>query len=140
MVADFVRNHVPRFVWYQLDHTDADPLVFLGYIVHGIRQIIPNFGQSLLLYIHESANEIAQKPERAVDVLLNEILENVEERFVLILDDYHHLGDDTAVHRVLDRLLAYIPDLLHVIIIARDIPPLQLTRLRSHGSLRYRSQ
>src|SRR5215470_5205490 len=32
LVSDFVRAHAPRYVWYQLDHTDADPAVFLSYI------------------------------------------------------------------------------------------------------------
>ncbi len=41
LVADFVRAHARRFVWYQLDHTDADPLVFLEYLAHGIRQAVP---------------------------------------------------------------------------------------------------
>src|SRR5262245_42802099 len=34
LVADFVREYAPRFVWYQLDHTDADPAVFLSYIAY----------------------------------------------------------------------------------------------------------
>src|SRR5258708_2454783 len=130
LVADFVRRHVPKFVWYQLDHADADPLVFLGYIVHGIRQIVPDFGQALLSYLQQSADEIGRRPERAVDVLLNEIMESVDQRFVIVLDDYHHLGSDSPVHQMMDRLLAYIPDLLHIIIISREVPPLQLTRLR----------
>src|SRR5687768_2744416 len=32
LVADFLRAHDRQFVWYQLDHTDADPFVFLGYV------------------------------------------------------------------------------------------------------------
>src|ERR1051325_10348591 len=31
LVADFLRKQERPFVWYQLDHTDADPAVFLGY-------------------------------------------------------------------------------------------------------------
>jgi LuxR family maltose regulon positive regulatory protein len=37
LVADFVRNQTRPSVWYQLDHTDSDPFVFLGYITQGIR-------------------------------------------------------------------------------------------------------
>src|SRR5467141_3158342 len=54
---------------------------------------------------------------------------------VLVLDDYHHLGAETPVHSVLDRLIAYLPDVIHCIIISRDIPPLTLARLRSQDSL-----
>ncbi len=135
LVADFVRTHARNFVWYQLDHTDADPFVFLGYLTHGIKQSAPNFGDVMFSYLQQSADELARQPERAVDVLLNEVLENVEQQLILILDDYHHLGADTAVHAVVDRLLAYLPDVLHVIIISRDLPPLSLARLRSQASL-----
>ena len=30
LVADFIRTGAHPFVWYQLDHADSDPLVFLG--------------------------------------------------------------------------------------------------------------
>ncbi|HLL73855.1 MAG TPA: BTAD domain-containing putative transcriptional regulator [Pyrinomonadaceae bacterium] len=135
LVADFVRTEARRFVWYQLDRTDADPSVFLGYVAHGIRQVVPGFGDATLAYLHQSAAELSAQPERAADVLLNEILDSVDSRVVFVLDDYHHLGTDTAVHRAVDRLLAYLPDVLHVIITSRDIPPLSLSRLRAHNAL-----
>jgi len=135
LVADFVRAHAPRFVWYQLDHTDADPAVFLSYITHGVRQLFPDFGQATLAYLQQSPAEVGQRPERAVDVLLNEALDHLDQPLVIVLDDYHHLGAAEAVHAAVDRLLAYQPDVLHTIIISRDAPPLQLARLRSQGAL-----
>jgi len=121
LVADFVRTHVPRFVWYQLDRTDVDPAVFLGYVAIGLQQVTPGFGEATLSYLKQSAGEIANHPERAVDVLINEILDAVDQKLVLVLDDYHHLGTETAVHRAVDRLLAYLPDTLHVVIISREM-------------------
>ena len=134
LVADFLRTHDRRFVWYQLDHTDADPWVFLGYLTYGIQQVVPGFGEAMFPYLQESAGELARHPERAVDVLLNEVLEQVEQQLVLVLDDYHHLGSETRVHVVLDRLLAYLPDVLHVIVISREMPRLSLARLRTRAS------
>jgi len=135
LVADFIRGGGRPFVWYQLDGTDADPLVFLGYITHGIKQLVPGFGEVTASYMQEAASSLAQAPERAVDVLLNEVFDRVEQQFILVLDDYHHLGADTPVHRVVDRLLAYLPDLMHVVIISRDLPPLGLARMRTQASL-----
>ncbi|HEX8353113.1 MAG TPA: hypothetical protein VF611_09455, partial [Pyrinomonadaceae bacterium] len=135
LVADFIRTGAHPFVWYQLDHTDADPLVFLGYVTHGIKRIVPGFGDATTSYMQEASKELAQSPERAVDVLLNEVLDRVEQQFILVLDDYHHLGAETPVHRVVDRLLAYLPDLIHVVIISRDMPPLALARMRTQASL-----
>src|ERR1700682_553245 len=68
LVADFLRTHDRPFVWYQLDHTDADPWVFLGYLTYGIKQVVPGFGDAMFPYLQESAGELARHPERAVDV------------------------------------------------------------------------
>ena len=133
LVADFLRKQERDYVWYQLDHTDADPAVFLGYLAYGIQQRVPSFGESIFAYLQQP-QELAQ-PERAVDVLLNEILEGVEQQLIVVLDDYHHLGADTAVHAVLDRLIAYLPDVIHIVIISREVPPLTLARLRSQDSM-----
>ena len=130
-VADFLRTHKRDFVWYQLDHTDTDPFVFLGYLTFGIQQVVPDFGKAMFAYLKEASAELAQNPERAVDVLLNEVLERVEQQLILVLDDYHHLGAETPVHAVLDRLLAYLPDVLHIVVISRETPPLALARLRT---------
>jgi ATP/maltotriose-dependent transcriptional regulator MalT/DNA-binding SARP family transcriptional activator len=134
LVADFLRQQAQPFVWYQLDHTDSDPSVFLGYLANGIRQRVTGFGDSLSAYLQQGG-ELAEQSERAVDVLLNEILEHVEQQLIIVLDDYHHLGTKTPVHNLVDRLIAYLPDVVHLIIISRDMPPLTLARRRAQHSL-----
>jgi LuxR family transcriptional regulator, maltose regulon positive regulatory protein len=135
LVADFVNKLAERFVWYQLDQTDADPALFLKYITNGIRRINPGFGQATLAYLRQESAKVRKHPDYAVDVLINEILEDLEHQLILVLDDYHHLGVDTPVHAAVDRMFAHLPELLHTIIISRDIPPLQLARMRSQGAL-----
>lgn len=136
LVADFLRGaHGGRFVWYQLDSTDADPSVFLSYLTHGVRQLVPEFGDATLAYLQQFGSELAQCPQQAVDVFLNEVLEKIEEKIIIALDDYHHLGAETSVHAAVDRMLAYMPDTLHLIIISRDAPPLAIARHRSRQSL-----
>ena len=130
LVAEFLRGQPRETVWYQLDHTDADPFVFLGYICHGIKRFAPDFGETLLPYLNEATDDLLAHPERAVDLLLNEILESIEQPFILILDDYHHIGRETIVHRLVDRLLQYSSDMLHLIITTRDLPPLAIMRRR----------
>src|SRR5688572_31537082 len=51
LVADFIRRQNRPSVWYQLDHTDADPIAFLGYIAHGIRDFTEGFGDTLIPYL-----------------------------------------------------------------------------------------
>jgi len=133
LVAEFLRQQSRQSVWYQLDFTDADPFVFLGYICQGIKRFAPAFGETILPYLKDANDDLLAHPERAVDLLLNEILESIEQPFILILDDYHHIGRETVVHRLVDRLLQYSSDMLHLIITTRDLPPLAIMRRRSQA-------
>ena len=134
LVVDFVRQQSRPAVWYQLDHTDSDPAAFLGYVAHGIKSLVPDFGEAMLSYLAESSEEVLRFPERAADLLINELLRSIEEPFILVLDDYHHIGRDTAVHKIVDRVVQYSSDLLHLMITTRDVPPLALMRRRSQSA------
>jgi len=113
---------------------DADPIVFLNYVAQGIKNIEPDFGEALFPYLSEANDELLQFPERAADLLINEILRSIEQPFVLVLDDYHHIGTDTIVHKIVDRILQYASEHLHLIITTRDLPPLAIMRLRTQSA------
>jgi ATP/maltotriose-dependent transcriptional regulator MalT/DNA-binding SARP family transcriptional activator len=134
LIADFVRSQTRPTVWYQLDHTDADPVVFLGYVAHGIKNLYPAFGEAIFPYLSEANEEVLRFPERSADLLINEILQSVEQPFILVLDDYHHIGRDTIVHTLVDRLLQYSSDLVHLIITTRDLPPLAIMRRKTQSA------
>jgi LuxR family transcriptional regulator, maltose regulon positive regulatory protein len=134
LIADFLQNSKRPAVWYQLDHTDADPIVFLNYVAQGLRGISADFGSVLLPYLTEANEEVARFPERAGDLLINEIFTSIEQPFILVLDDYHHLGENTIVHKIVDRILQYSSELLHLIITTRDLPPLAIMRRRTQSA------
>ena len=134
LIADFLRDNARPSVWYQLDHTDADPIVFLNYVAQGIRDIEPGFGDALFAYLSEANEDILLYPERVADLLLNEILRSIEQPFVLVLDDYHHIGTDTVVHKIVDRILQYSSEHFHLIITTRDLPPLAVMRRRTQST------
>ncbi len=134
LIADFLRDNPRPSVWYQLDHTDADPIVFLNYVAQGIKAIKPDFGDAFFAYLSEANEEILHFPERLADLLLNEIQRFIEQPFVLVLDDYHHIGTDTVVHKIVDRILQYSSEHLHLIITTRDLPPLAVMRRRTQSA------
>lgn len=133
LVADYLRDQPRPYVWYQLDQTDADPIVFLNYVAQGIRSIESEFGEALLSYLAEANEELLRSPERAADLLINEILRSVEQPFILVLDDYHHIGTATPVHKIVDRILQYAAEHLHLMITTRDLPPLAIMKRRAQS-------
>src|SRR4029079_18987847 len=66
--------------------------------------------------------------------LINEILMSIEQPFILVLDDYHHIGVDTPVHKIVDRITQYAAEHLHLIITTRDLPPLAIMRRRAQAA------
>ena len=92
LIADFVRGRTARACGTSSTTPDADPMVFLNYVANGIRNIAPDFGEPVFAYFAEAGEELVRFPERAADLLINEMLQAVEQPFILVLDDYHHIG------------------------------------------------
>ncbi|HXG64174.1 MAG TPA: BTAD domain-containing putative transcriptional regulator [Blastocatellia bacterium] len=134
LVADFTRGLDAPCVWYQLDPSDYDLAAFFAYLTHGLRQRHPRFGAALLALLAEGGGAAAAaRAAQLVEVFVGEVGEHVEEKTVLVLDDYHHVGGSLAVAAAVDRLLWHLPDALHVVLTTRAMPNLAVTRLRSKG-------
>ena len=106
--------------------------MFFGYLVYGIRGVREDFGHVVMGYISETEN-LSGKVEQLVDVFVNEVSEQLEEKTIVVLDDYHHVDSSEAIAAAVDRLVQYLPDVLHIIITSRSMPNLSITRLRSKG-------
>ena len=63
--------------------------------------------------------------------LINE-LDQIEQPFILVLDDYHAI-QNMDVHHLLTELFRYPPRALHLVLASRSDPPLSLTTLRARG-------
>jgi LuxR family maltose regulon positive regulatory protein len=129
LLIDFAHDTELPVCWYSLDHNDAHVFTFIEYLVASFRQCFPQFGKKVL----EALRSYSGPPEAVepfVRLLLNEIEENTDQYFVLILDDYHHVLESPSVNALLDGLLLYLPEHCHVILASRGIPRhLNLTRL-----------
>src|SRR5215211_2805706 len=132
LVTDFVRSSSLPFVWYQIDPSDLDLAVFFGYLVYGLRTLKPDLGQVTLGFISDTEN-LSSKTDQLVDVFVNEVSEQVEEKTIVVLDDYHHVDSSESIASAIDRLVQYLPDVLHIIITSRSMPNLSVMRLRSKG-------
>jgi len=134
LVTEFVRTSGLPFVWYQIDPTDVDLAVFFGYLVHGIRSLHPDFGQVVLRFIAET-EQLSSRTDQLVDVFVNEVSEEIEQKTIVVLDDYHHVDSSEPIAASVDRVVQYIPDVLHLVITSRTMPNLSVTRRRSKGTI-----
>ncbi|MGF1505873.1 MAG: LuxR C-terminal-related transcriptional regulator [Anaerolineae bacterium] len=116
--------------WLTLDPVDDDPARFLAYLTAALRQIDENIGWEI-----DAVLRSGQVPpsETASTVLLNDTLQ-VEQPFVLVLDDFHAL-QDAAVLAIMERLVTHHPPHMHLVLITREDPTLPLARLRANNQL-----
>lgn len=139
LLVDFIHAAARPFAWYQLDAQDSDPTVFLTYLIESLRSM-KHAPQSLTGAIGQAARSLlnssdsAVSPWRVLTVLLNELSEQMESPWFVVLEDYHYISSP-LVHQLVDFLLENAPDGLHVLISTRMDPPLALPRFRARGQL-----
>lgn len=116
--------------WVSLDEGDNDPVRFFSYFITTFRTIKPGIGEAPLASL-QSPNPLHL--ESVLTLLINEIA-SIPQEFVLVLDDYHVIKDQ-SIHDALAFLLDHLPSQIHLVIASRTDPPLPLARLRAQGQL-----
>lgn len=116
--------------WVSLDEEDSDLRLFLAHLLAALHTMLPEVSQKT-----QSLLDAAELPPVSVLArhLLND-LDQIDEAFILVLDDYH-LVADAAVHELLDNLLRHPPRPLHLVLITRHDPPISLASVRARGWL-----
>jgi LuxR family maltose regulon positive regulatory protein len=122
-----------KIAWLSLDEGDNDLIRFLTYFIAALNQINgldATFGKGALSMLQSPQ----PPPTKAVlTSIINEIA-TIQERILLILDDYHVIIS-SQIDEVLTFLLENIPRQMHLVIATREDPHLPLSRLRAKDQL-----
>jgi LuxR family maltose regulon positive regulatory protein len=116
--------------WFSLDEADNEPFRFAAHLIAAL--------QKVELAVGEAAQALLRSPqlppaEVVITALIND-LAALPAPLVLVLDDYHVIRAEW-VHTALRFLLDHQPSSLHLVLIAREDPPLPLSRLRVRSQL-----
>jgi LuxR family maltose regulon positive regulatory protein len=116
-------------VWLSLDEEDNQADRFFQYFFSAIDSLFPS--------VAERAQQLVNLPGLSLEEIMmslsNELLK-LSVPFVLILDDLHVITNQ-HLHRALVSLLNTLPSHMRVIILCREDPPIQISRLRSRNQL-----
>src|SRR4051794_5973383 len=118
------------FAWLSLDDADNDPVRFWTYVASSLRHAgldLPVSVEAAIAAPGTTARE-AGLPE-----LVN-ALASVESGIVLVLDDFHLIGEP-AIHGDVAFLLERSPPGVHLAIASRAAPQVGVARLRVRGEL-----
>ena len=133
LVVDWIRgegapSHAPPDVaWISLDEGDDDPARFLAYLAAALQSI------GIELEPGPSAAAPAQDPEAFFRALINELADDARP-FILVMDDYHRISNQT-IHDAVAFLLEFQPPEMHLVLSTREDPSFSLSRLRGRGEM-----
>jgi ATP/maltotriose-dependent transcriptional regulator MalT/DNA-binding SARP family transcriptional activator len=134
LVARFLQEEEEDSVWYTLDPSDGDPTIFFRYLIQGMKEHAPEFGERSQGF-WEALRFRPEEAERLADIFISDAQESLGGRLVMVLDGVQHLEGSEPCVRALRRLLAYLPGALHLILVGRSLPDVGLQALLAEGAV-----
>lgn len=130
LVSQWLATQSTPYVWYALDDWDNTLEQFLSYLAVGFKEIDARVSDQMLQLL-DSRQTI---DDDAMIRLITTLLQGIVQPFIVILDDYHHI-DNQSIHQFMKTVLGHFPPMMRLIIISREDPPLQLAKLRSQSKV-----
>ena len=127
LVSAWVRSARKKgvaFGWLTLDATDNDPGRFLEYLGACLEE-----GGTVIDLPSTEQGQVEKNLAEFIQGLMD-----LKREVILVLDDYH-LIQNKQIHSALQYFLDRAPAYLHLILLTRSDPPLELARLRVSGQL-----
>jgi LuxR family maltose regulon positive regulatory protein len=116
--------------WVSLDENDNDLHVFLSYFLAAVQTQFPGACSDTMALL----NSISLPPVLQLTHSLVNELDQIGSSFILVLDDYHVISDQT-IHVLIAELLQHPPEPLHLVLSSRVDPLLPLARFRARGQM-----
>jgi LuxR family maltose regulon positive regulatory protein len=116
--------------WLSLDETENDLHLFLSYFLAAVQTVSPGAGKEIQTILN--APQLPPLSTLA-GILINE-LDQIEQTFILTLDDYHVI-QKKVIHDLLVEILKHPPQAMHLVLVSRVDPPLPLASLRAKGEM-----
>jgi LuxR family maltose regulon positive regulatory protein len=120
-----------KTAWVSLDAGDNEIDIFWKYIMTALGRCHSGLTTSILEKWQRGLSDCPL--QHLLNIIINKMLE-YEDKFVLVLDDYHFITDQ-KIHDSLIYFIEYIPPQLHVILTSRAEPPLPLYLWRARGQV-----
>jgi len=130
VVAWLMQKNI-QAAWFSIDSGDNNLKRFWSYIIAAFDTIRPGIKNSFSQYLYATNTVII---EDVVTALIDE-LSQIEDEFVLVLDDYQFI-DDIPIHASIALLIKYLPPNAHIVVISRTRPPFCKALLQTIGKIK----
>ncbi len=120
---DFARQSEIPTCWLSLDTLDQDPQRFCTYLIASLEQRFPKFGKQSKTVLR-SLVSLEHDLERFLAVIVNEINDQIDQHFILIVDDYQFVDSVPDVRNLFSRFVFLVGENCHIVLASRRVPAL----------------
>ena len=114
--------------WVSLDKNDNDLRTFTAYFVAAVETLFSGACRNTQALL--TASDLPPSAVLGAN-LLNE-LDRIKQRFILVLDDFHHIENESVLEMI-TQLLSHPPQAMHLVLIGRQDPVLPISALRAQS-------
>ena len=118
------------YVWISLDEEHNDLRTFLFYLIEGIELVVP---EALKETRHAFSGVELPPFNQLVNIFFNDLCELGQE-IILVLDNYHKINN-AKIHDLFNEWLRFPPPNIHLCLITRRDPPLNMKSLKLSGRM-----
>lgn len=134
LAASFIGSRNGSSVWYQLEETDRDLHEFISYLLAGIRMRQNDFGEETLGRL-KAAEDMANEGETVIFTFISEIDALIKDDLLIVLDDFQNVNESLPITSSLDLMMRHMPQNVHIVILTRARPNLDLPVLAARREL-----
>jgi ATP/maltotriose-dependent transcriptional regulator MalT/two-component SAPR family response regulator len=122
LMIDLAHHADMPVCWLSLDLLDRDPQRFMAYLIAAVAQHFPKVGKTSRIQLNQLKSFEHDVVESLLITFTNEIYEQIEDDFLLIIDDFHLLDDVPEISLLVNRFLELVVENCHVILSSRTLP------------------
>ena len=131
LAASYLDKRKLASLWYQIDETDVDVASFFYHLADAATAHAKRKSVRLPQLTPQHLSGIAAFTRRYFQTLYRQLGKS----FAIVLDGYHEIAPQSALHEVISTALTEVPPGGTVVLISRGDPPASMARLRANRAL-----
>jgi LuxR family maltose regulon positive regulatory protein len=131
LAASYLEKRKLASLWYQIDETDVDVASFFYHLAAAANARAKRKPVSLPQLTPQHLSGLAAYTRRYFQALYRQLGKS----FAIVLDGYHEIAPQSALHEVISTALTEVPPGGSVVLISRSDPPASMARLRANRAL-----
>ncbi|MCC6146364.1 MAG: tetratricopeptide repeat protein [Anaerolineaceae bacterium] len=119
LLLDFASAAELPICWYTITALDNEPQRFISNLIAAINLRFPEFGNRTKAAFQNSSSNM--DVNSIAITMVNDLYENISEHFVIVLDDFHLVNDNSRISNFVSQFIQDVDENCHLIITSRTL-------------------